>query len=213
MHDFTYRPLTLDSYFDKIFYINLTRDIDRNEHMISQFQKFGIKNYERIEAQQVDMLPELSKYRNFIKDTPEYIKGSIGCRASHLKCVKLAKERCYQRVLILEDDILFTENPDKLLTINNDVLNDWDILYFGGLIEHFFRNQIVCSHAYALKRSVFDDIINIAEVSGMEIDNFYAKILQHMSYNHNQSGKYNVRIIMPFNLIVQEKKFNTNIQE
>jgi hypothetical protein len=48
--------------------------------------------------------------------------------------------------------------------------------------------------------------------SGMEIDNFYAKILQHMSYNKNQSGKYNIRMIQPFNTIVQNKNLETNIQ-
>ena len=86
------------------------------------------------------------------------------------------------------------------------------MLYFGGLIEPHYRNQIVCTHAYAVKYTLFDDIINMAEPSGMEIDNFYAKILQHMSYNYNQSGKYNIRIILPFNLIAQNKDFNSNIQ-
>ena len=85
------------------------------------------------------------------------------------------------------------------------------MLYFGGLVEPFFRNQIVGGYAYAVKNTLFDDIINMANASGMEIDNFYAKIIQHMSYNYNQSGKYNIRVILPFNL-VGHKFFNSNIQ-
>ena len=138
--------------------------------------------------------------------------GSLSCRASHLKCLQTAKQRHYSKVLILEDDVIFAENPNQLLTRNHEILNDWDMLYFGGLVEPFLRNQIVCTFAYAIRNTIYDDIINMAEPSGMEIDNFYAKIIQHMSYNYNQSGKYNVRVILPFNQIVQNKDFGSNIQ-
>jgi radical SAM superfamily enzyme with C-terminal helix-hairpin-helix motif len=82
----------------------------------------------------------------------------------------------------------------------------------SGNIEHFYRNQIVCAHAYAVRDTMYDDIINMAIPSGMEIDNFYAKILQHMSYNGNQSGKYNIRIAIPFNTIRQNESFQSNIK-
>jgi GR25 family glycosyltransferase involved in LPS biosynthesis len=211
MADFTHRKLSIDTYFDKIFYINLRRDTFRNEHIISQFRRFEIMNYERIEAIELSELPSVDKYRNFIKNDSKYIIGSLSCRISHLKCIRIAKERGYSRILILEDDIEFLENPHQLLTQNQEILNDWDMLYFGGLIEPFFRNQIVGGYAYAVKNTLFDDIINMAESSGMEIDNFYAKIIQHMSYNYNQSGKYNIRVVLPFNLI-GHKFFNSNIQ-
>ena len=212
MLDFTYKALTLDSYFEKVFYINLKRDTLRNEHMISQFNKFGITNFERIDAVALNKLPSPDKYRNFIKNGPKYLLGQLSCRASHLKCIQKAKDQKYSKVLILEDDVVFLENPNQLLAQNYTILNDWDMLYFGGLIEPHFRNQIVCTHAYAIKSTLYDDIINMADTSGMEIDNFYAKILQHMSYNYNQSGKYNIRIIQPFNLIAQSNSFQSNIQ-
>ncbi len=212
MPDITYPPLTLDAYFDKIFYINLARDVARNNNMIAQFHKFGINNYERIDAIALQELPPPDQYRNFNKKDVKYIVGSLSCRASHIKCITLARERGYSKILVLEDDIVFAENPHQLLTQNQAILNDWDMLYFGGLIEPFFRNQIVCSHAYALRSSLYDNVICMADASGMELDNFYAKILQHMSYNHNQSGKYNIRIAIPFNLIIQNKDLGTNIQ-
>jgi hypothetical protein len=112
----------------------------------------------------------------------------------------------------LEDDIVFLSNPNNLLLQNQQSLGEWDMLYFGGLIEPHFRNQVVCAHAYAVNSSLFDDIINMGNCSGMEIDNFYAKILQHMSYNYNASGKYNIKAIIPFNQIVQNKSLASNIQ-
>lgn len=212
MQDFTYRSITTDLYFDKVFYINLKKDILRNESIVAQFTRFGIKNYERFEALEINHLPALDKYRNFNKKDERYVLGQLSCRASHVELVRTAKLRGYSRILIFEDDILILQNPNELLTRNNEILNDWDMLYFGGLIEPFFRNQIVCTHAYAIRNTVFDDILFMAEASGMEIDNFYAKILQHMSYNYNQSGKYNIRIIQPFNQIVQSPDFPSNIR-
>jgi GR25 family glycosyltransferase involved in LPS biosynthesis len=213
MPDFTYRPLTLDNYFDRIFYINLQRDTVRNSELVKQFSRFSITNYERFEAIELIELPASEKYRNFIKKDLKYILGQLSCKASHIECIKIAKQRNYSKVLILEDDVIFLDNPNHLLMHNQDTLREWDMLYFGGLIEPHFRNQIVCAHAYGVKNVIYDDIINMADASGMEIDNFYAKILHHMSYNYNRSGKYDIRIISPFNRIVQNKMFASNIQD
>lgn len=202
----------INQYFDKIFYINLEKDVDRNANMLKQFEKFGITNYERFEANTYNFIPAQECFRNFNIKEDRYVINSLGCRASHLGVVKLAKERNYNKILILEDDIEILLDPNELLRINNNILNDWDMLYFGGLIENYFRNQIVCAHAYALNKTIFDDIINMCESSGMEIDNFYAKILHHMSYNNNQSGKYNIRIMMPFETIRQIKTLPSNIR-
>jgi GR25 family glycosyltransferase involved in LPS biosynthesis len=213
MPDFTYRPIKIDEYFDRIFYINLKKDQARNIQMIEQFKKFNITNYERIEGVELTEIPIISQWRNFNKSDEKYVKGQLGCKAAHLECIDLARNRGYVRILILEDDAIFLQDPSVLLTQNHEILNDWDVLYFGGLIEPFFRNQIVCLHAYAVNRTVFDDIINLSPASGMEMDNFYAKILQHMSYNHNQSGKYNIRVVLPFNQVIQNKTFTSNIQK
>ena len=212
MNNAVYKSITLNSYFDKIFYINLKKDVQRNEQMIRQFNHLGITNFERIEAIQFEKLPSQEQYRNFIKNDAKYLYGQLSCKASHIKCIELAKMRGYSKVLILEDDAVFLDHPDQLLMKNITILNNWDMLYFGGLIEPMFRNQIVCAHAYGVKSTVYDDIINMAVPSGMEIDNFYAKILQHMSFNYNLSGKYNIRIIMPFNRIIQDNSFVSNIQ-
>lgn len=203
----------LDAYFDKIFYINLQKDVTRNVHMLKQFDDFGIKNYERVEAIELNRMPNTSLFRNFNKFDVKYVLGQLSCRASHVLCMQMAKQRGYSKVLILEDDAYFLNDPNILLANSLDVLDNWDMLYFGGLIEPMFRNQIVCTHGYAIKNTLFDNVIFMAENSGMEIDNFYAKILQHMSYNHNLSGKYDIRIIEPFNQIVQDSNFSSNIQQ
>jgi GR25 family glycosyltransferase involved in LPS biosynthesis len=209
--DFTHRHLNINEYFDRIFYLNLDKDAKRNDSILSQFKELNITNFERVAGVEVDDLPMRTKYRNFIKDDLKYIKGQLGCREAHLSAIRLAKIRGYDRILILEDDITFLEHPAALLDANQWLHHDWDMLYFGGLVEPFFRNQIVCAHAYGVNSTLFDDILQMGPASGMEIDNFYAKVIQHMSYNHNQSGKYRIRIIQPFNQIIQNKNYESNI--
>ena len=207
----TYHKIDVNTFFDKIFYINIDSRTDRNELMIDNFKRFGITNYERVSGIKFDTLPDKYLYRNFINSNSKYTLGQLGCREAHVNCIKLAKERGYKNVFILEDDIQFLQNPNDILTYNSPILENWDMLYFGGLIEQYFRNQIVMAHAYCVNSILFDDIINMANPSGMEIDNFYAKIIHHMSCNHINIGKYRIVPLQPFNTIIQDKKYNSDI--
>ena len=49
--------IDINTYFDKIFYINLAKDTARNEFMLSQFKEFGITNFERYESVVYKELP------------------------------------------------------------------------------------------------------------------------------------------------------------
>ena len=206
--------VNLNTYFDKIFYINLQDDVGRNTHILKEFEKYGITNFERIEGKKLITVPDRTLWRNFNRDqlNEKYILGSLGTRDTHLSIILTAAQRQYNRILILEDDIYFTQNPHTLLNQNLNILNDWDMLYFGGQIEHHFRNQIVGAYAYAVSSKIFDDIYILGQSSGMEIDNFYAKVLHHMSYNYNQSGKYNIRTVEPFNTVKVNYNFESNIR-
>jgi hypothetical protein len=68
------------------------------------------------------------------------------------------------------------------------------------------------TYAYGLKSNLFDNIIYMGAESGMEIDNFYAKVIHHMSYNYNDSGKYDIKLMHPFNSVTVNHKFKSNIE-
>lgn len=203
----------IDNYFDKIFYINLKKDVERNNSVINQFKEFNITNYERFEAIECAEIPERTLWRNFLEEDEKYVKGSIGCRESNLAIIRLAKDRGYKRILILEDDILIVQDPSEIMKINEGNIGIADMFYFGGSIESNLRGQVVESFAYAVKEVLYDDILNMAVPSGMEIDNFYAKIIQHMTYIKNRSGRYNVALLHPFNSITINENFKSNIND
>lgn len=202
----------INSFFDKIFYINLKRDVERNDYMINQFKEFGITNYERFEAVECTEVPDKSLWRNFNKQDDKYVKGSVGCRHSHLGVLNLAKQRNYKFVMILEDDVKILTDLSGILRENNFQIGMSDMLYFGGLVERHQRGQVVGAYAYAVRDTLFEDILNMAIPSGMEIDNFYAKIIQHMSNNNNQTGRYNAFMLRPANTIIVNPIFNSNIR-
>ena len=100
-----------------IFYINLEHRKDRKEHIETQLKSVGLTHFERFNAIK---LPN----------------GMLGCSMSHLHCLKLAKKRNYDHVLICEDDMTFL-NPDLFIKqintfFQNKPVNKWDVLLLGG---------------------------------------------------------------------------------
>ena len=81
------------SKIDGIIYINLDKRTDRRQEIEDEFTRYGIQA-ERFSA----------------IETPG--KGIVGCTYSHLAVYKLAKERGYKNVLILEDDFVFMVTKD-----------------------------------------------------------------------------------------------------
>ena len=71
------------------FYINLHSRPDRKQHVENQLKSIGI-NAERFNAIKMS-------------------NGAIGCSMSHLKIIETAKANNWEHVLIVEDDILFTD--------------------------------------------------------------------------------------------------------
>lgn len=207
--------VSIDKIFDMVYYINMDEDVERNENILEILKKQRISKFKRISGFKIlsdfgNIPPEA--YRNFNKKDEKYVRGSLGCRWSHLYAIKDAKNNRYKKILILEDDIQLRENLIDLLIGNYYNLQNFDMLYFGGLEEQLFRNQIVTTHCYALSEDIYDDILNMAIPSGMEIDNFYAKVLQHMSVNNRQGGQYIIKKIEPFNSVIQDSKFQSNIK-
>lgn len=207
-----FKKHTVDNYFDKVFYLNLKKDVDRNQNMIEQFDRYGIKNYERIEGTNLESVPDKSYWRNFNLEfiNEKYIKGSLGCRNTHWRAIELALLRDYKRILIFEDDVIFNEDPNKILNDSIEGAEHWDMLYYGGVVEDHFRGQIVLGHAYGVSRKLIEEIYFMLPSSGMEVDNFYAKVLQQMSNNYSPTGKYIIKKMNPFNTIVQDDRHISN---
>ena len=96
------------------FYINLDSRPDRKQHVERQLGIIGI-NAQRFKA---------IKLQN----------GALGCSMSHLKLIETAKENNWPHILVVEDDILFT-NPSLFIQQCNKFLSthkEFDVALISG---------------------------------------------------------------------------------
>lgn len=121
----------MNHYFDNIFLINLERRKDRWDSVSSKLDKLGIA-VEKFRAYDGELLNKFVDKNVLVRRTGGY----IGCLLSHLEVMKIALERGYERILILEDDIAIHKDIHKYFDIimsevERNGNSNWDILYLG----------------------------------------------------------------------------------
>ena len=120
------------NYVDNIYLINMDKDIDRLKKITKECDIVNIK-FERFSGLKVSDLSQniLDKYIPI--ETQKYGTDSmIGCGLSHLFIWQDAVQKNYKNILILEDDVQFTDDFNKYLTnVMNELPKDYDILYLG----------------------------------------------------------------------------------
>ena len=138
---------------DKIIYINLKKRTDRRQQIEEDLTALQLK-YERFDA----------------IETPGF--GLLGCGLSHLSVLKLAKERAYKNVLILEDDFMFLVSKDTLEDQLNQFFNlnlDYDVCMLSYNLIRYQPTQ----HA------VINKILEVQTASGYIVNcNYYDKLIK-----------------------------------
>jgi collagen beta-1,O-galactosyltransferase len=127
--------------FEKIYVINLKRRPERLAKMNAILRIIGV-DYDVMEAIDGNALTDSDLQS--IRFMPGYIdpyykrpmkKGEIGCFLSHYKVWKDVVQNKYGRVIVLEDDVRFTENSTSILKkVVEDLAKtqlDWDYIYLG----------------------------------------------------------------------------------
>jgi glycosyl transferase family 25 len=152
-----------------VHYINLNARPDRKIHVENELNKVGFKEINRFSA---------IKMAN----------GALGCSMSHLKLLEMAKLKELDHILIVEDDILFT-NPELFIQQFNWFLRnhkDFDVVLLAGnnyspytLIDDSCVKISNCqtTTGYLVKKSYYDKLIE-------NIKNGISKLVKqpHLSY-------------------------------
>ena len=122
----------MEKYVDNVYLINMDKDTERLEKVTKECKKFNI-NFERFRG--VDPLKiskkELNKY---VSKTCQNIcpNGLIGSGVSHMKIYEDALKNNYKNILVLEDDVYFSEDLyEELNKAMTELPEDYDILYLG----------------------------------------------------------------------------------
>lgn len=148
----------MSSKIDKIFYINLEKRTDRKEQIENQLNNFGLE-YERFNAIYM----------------PGY--GDVGCALSHLEVLRIAKERNYKNILILEDDFEFLVDKNTFESLLNEFYSkniNYDVLFLsynvirGTETEYNFIEkglEVQTASGYIVNSHYYDKLINLLEYS------------------------------------------------
>lgn len=91
--------ININTYVDKIFFINMDKDTERLNALLEQFKKHNITNYERVSGMVVSDTEGYELMGPFDNkcDPEKYKIGSIGCLLTHKKIIEMAKTRGYKK--------------------------------------------------------------------------------------------------------------------
>lgn len=166
----------------KIFYINLDSRTDRRTEMETMLEGY---DYERISAIEDD-------------------EGYIGCVKSHILCLQIAKERGYDKVIILEDDFMFMNEMNfknmKIPSYNFDMLLLSNIIKSSEKCDKDFKRvfQAEWTSGYFINENFYDSLISVFKESLEELminycrenylDVYWEKIFKDsMILSHNKT--------------------------
>ena len=169
----------MSKYIDRIIYINLEHRKDRLSEIENELEIMSLKqNSERFNA---------------IKCIP----GIAGCGYSHLAVLKLAKERKYRNILILEDDFTFLVTKEELefeLTRFFETVKEFDVCMLGYNLqrseptEHPFlikALEVQTASAYIVNERFYDKLITLYEDVIPKLE----KTDMHWLYANDQAWK------------------------
>tara|TARA_B100001063_G_scaffold247281_1_gene292119 strand:- start:484 stop:1092 length:609 start_codon:yes stop_codon:yes gene_type:complete len=140
---------------EHVYYINLESRTDRRTRVESQLELLGWK-YERFNAVKTK-------------------SGRVGCSMSHLRLLQMAKQKNLPYIVIIEDDIHFTDIP-KFKSLHKEFIeniSDFDVYLLAGNLRppvEIITNNILrislsyTTTGYVVKNHYYDTMIeNIKE--------------------------------------------------
>jgi len=116
-------------YFDRVEIISLVERKDRRSDLTNQIAKLG-KNIDGDKIRFFDAIKPIDK-----GEFPSI--GARGCFESHLAVLKNADSDGVQNLLIIEDDLNFSDNIKNLSNLFYNLLKNtrWGFLYLGHVID------------------------------------------------------------------------------
>lgn len=182
--------MKITDFFDKTYCINLDRRTDRWSDVLNEFKKFNINKVERVSA--IDGKTIKVKNTNINK-------SEIALILTNIQIIEKAKKQNLKSILILEDDVEFTNEISNISKYFEFLPNNWDMIYLGGNHNEFIEwakptiiNEKVlklkhtfCTHCVGIKNTAYDIILDNLKHLLKQLDVVYCdlqKILNVYSF-------------------------------
>lgn len=187
----------LTNIVDKIYIINMDKDIKRIYSLNKKMNNLGLK-YKRIPG--VDGKAVYKNYNTKLRP------GQLGCLLSHQNVLKDAIKNNYKNILVLEDDVIFHKDFHNEFKKKYKYLIDrekhFDLLYLGASQKHNWKDIKINKHyykskkldstfAFIINKNLYEDILN----KSSELDKPIDRILYHNFQEQKKSFCFYQNII------------------
>jgi glycerol-3-phosphate cytidylyltransferase len=147
----------VNKYFDKVYCINLAKREKKWESVKKRFDERDIivDRFDAIDGK-------------ILLDQNGLTKNELGCISSHLTVIQDANNKGYNKILIFEDDVHFSNDFKTRIQLIKNL--DWKLLYLGGsqykwdgidISENFYpSNNTLGTFAYAVDSEIYEDLIS-----------------------------------------------------
>ena len=133
----------LQKYFTKIFVVSVPRLSERHKEVSAYLQPlpfdlfFGVdKQHLNIEAVKEQGVYDEVTAKKMQRQPKSFNSGEVACSLSHRMLYETIVKNQWEKVLILEDDVLPLQSVlDSLPNAINELPGDWDLVYLG-YIKH-----------------------------------------------------------------------------
>lgn len=184
-----------NTYFDKIYCLNLDRRPDRWRNTLTSFLQWGVQA-ERFPAVDGESPFVAGQYREYLRrlassgpsscNPPLASPGALGCLLSHTKILESAIQNRHQRILIFEDDVKFHRSFLAEFQKVRKLPSNWKLLYLGASQHDWHQvtlggNGFYCAKrslgtfAVAIDRSIFNLLISLFCGSQLPVDQYLLK--------------------------------------
>jgi GR25 family glycosyltransferase involved in LPS biosynthesis len=127
------------------YVINLDKSKDRYSSILKQTKYLNIKNWYRFSGIDGSMYKltdnEKSMFRNADFDY-KISRGIAGCALSHFYVWKLMTTNNIKECIVLEDDIIFSNDFNKEINILLEDKSDFDVIYLYNTMNNDPRDQL-----------------------------------------------------------------------
>ena len=137
------------------------------------------------------------------RDKEKFNPGEIGCIMSNIKAIEIAQEKNWDDVIIIEDDVVLSEDFEKGINFLYKILpNDWEHVFLGGHIYMgpvpVFQPTVIISdfkisgsYAYILKKPAYEKLRIELALKNAPADD----VIEHLILAENKLKSY---IFFPF---------------
>lgn len=162
----------------------------RIERMKERLQGLDYEFFYGVNGATLDKTP-------YIEMGSRQTRGQLGCTLSHYKLYqKIVNDNLYDKVLILEDDAMFSENIKNLDNYMEQLPQDWGMFYLGwdggaGAHTNFSPNlceisqqslfTLHCTHAIAIRPWFAKKMIEFNKYALYTADGSFTEIVRQYS--------------------------------